>query len=192
MLRILVVASALTLPGFLAAQVEPGTRVRVATGAHTLTGRVVAAGDQTLVMERVTNRWGVPVRTRPIEWAEVRRLDVSPGRRSRAEGALHGAAVGLVGGAAGGAVMFAGFNGLSGCDPRSPDPEERFGCFRTGDALLLGAMIGAYFGAPYGAGAGFLWPGDRWERSLLPLPLPRLTVGAAPEGRVGIAASISL
>ena len=187
MLR-LALAAALLVPGLLAAQVEAGDRVRVVTDAHQVTGRVVAADDSTLVLDRTANRWGVPVSTRPIEWAEVRRLDMGAGRRSRMTGALEGAAVGLVGGAASGAVMFGGMTALSGCDPRSPDAGERFGCFRTGDALLIGALIGAYWGTPSGAVAGFLWPGDRWERT--PLALPRPTMAATRDGRAGVGASL--
>lgn len=189
MLRIPLVATALLVPVLLEAQVEPGDRIRIATASHVLTGRVAASDDSTLVMEGVVNRWGVPVRTRPIEWSEVRRLDVSDGRRSRFEGALKGGAVGLVSGATGGVLGFAVPNALSGCDPRSPDAEERFGCFRHGDAILLGALIGAYYGAPSGAVMGFLWPGDRWERS--PRAAPRPTVVAAPDGRLGIGAALS-
>ena len=188
MLRLLVLAGALLAPTIISAQVEPGDRVRIVTDAHVVTSRVVAADDSTMVLDRATNRWGVPVRTRPIDWAEVRRLDMGTGRRSRFAGGLQGAAVGLVGGAAGGAVVFGGLTALSGCDPRSPDAEERFGCFRTGDAFLLGALIGAYWGTPSGAIAGFLWPGDRWERT--PITVPRPAVVATPDGRAGVGVSL--
>ena len=188
MRRLLVLVTALLAPTLLSAQVEPGNRVRIVTDAHVVIGRVAAADDSTVVLDRTTNRWGVPVSTRPIGWTEVRRLDMGAGRRPRLVGALEGAALGLVGGAAGGAVMFGGLTVLSGCNARSPDPEERFGCFRTGDAFLLGALLGAYQGAPTGAVLGFLWPGDRWERT--PVALPRPAVVAMPDGRTGVGASL--
>lgn len=180
-------ALALVLPSGAAAQVDEGDRVRVSTRpGREWTGRVAEVGDSALVLERAVNGWGIPVRVGPIALDSIRRLDVSARRHSRAEGALRGAAIGVGAGAVGGAVSWGALAALQRCDPHSPDEEERFLCFTTREALVMGTILGGFLGIQAGAVVGFLAPGDHWVR----VPV-RPVVVAGSAGGVGIGVSVA-
>jgi hypothetical protein len=95
--------------------------------------------------------WSVPL-------ADVRRLDVSRGHRSRAGGAGKGALIGLaVGAAATGAIYFAASAREPGCTECYAGLVTFFlGGATTAATTVLGAII------------GYARAGDRWERVRLP------------------------
>jgi hypothetical protein len=183
---LLLLAAALLFPALLDAQVEPGDRVRVKGGSGSLSGTVVAVTDSTVTLTGSTGALGLRRVTRTVDFAYLDQLERSLGPRSRAEGAFRGAAIGLLGGAAVGGTV-----GLSAAVLDNCDASVDFLCFTPGMGLFLGGLIGAYSGAPYGLVAGFLWPGDYWERTEIPAPSTlRPTVLATPDGRTGVGVSL--
>lgn len=124
-----------------------------------VTGALVAADAQSLTV--ASPEWGAVT----VPLAELARLDVSMGRRTRGEGARRGAVRGLVGGLAVGAVLV-GFGAVT--DAR----EGCRGCYisATAGAVILAVPLTAVTtvgGALLGAAA----PGDRWIRVPTPVTL---------------------
>ena len=151
----------------------PGERVRITLAARpAAAGTVVRAGTDGLVLRAAGADM---VRA---AWPEVRRLDVSLGA-SRTRSMLRGTGIGLLAGAATGAVLgFATYhedeNG-GGCYPI---------CSRSGSALYAGAVLGAVGGVA-GALSGAIWPRERWRRSPLPVSIAAARDGVAVGARVG-------
>ena len=133
-----------------AVQLEPGLRVRVWAPTPPLVrqpGRVTAfhADTMRLDLDRPLSRGARGV---VVPLGQVTRLDVSRGRHSRGRKALGGAIIGLVVGAAIGAVS-------------GGDCENSIICVTPAEGA---AIVGVPFAA-VGALIGVLLPpGDRWER----------------------------
>jgi|GEM_PF-5162903 len=180
----------LALPSALRAQsvadLSPGTRVRVVDlGTGRIVGTVSAVRGDTLV---VLAGKGDGAHEVALSVSSIRQLQVSRGRPSRAVSALQGAGIGMVTGALGG-VAGATIGGMQSVE-ECRSGEEHALCFSTGQWTLIGVMVGAPFGAAWGAAAGFLFPQERW--SSLPIRnAPAITV--APSGdalRLGVSLSV--
>jgi hypothetical protein len=159
------------------ADLAPGARVRVVDPA---TGRVVGtvesvAGDSLVVL----SGRGEHARTVTFSLASIRTLQVSRGKPSRPVSAVHGAALGLLTGAASG-VAGATIGYLSYSDDCDGGTDD-WVCFSMAESALIGVIIGAPMGAAWGAVAGFVFPQERW-RSITVANPPVLTVNGSPDG----------
>ena len=146
----------------------PGARVRISApdllGPEALIGNVVALRGDTLVVHKA-DASGAGLR---LPLAQVDRLEVSRGGRSRGTGAAIGF---LVGAAVGGIYGAAGHPGLAHTDI----PEEGETAIYAGVAGLIGAAIGAALG------------GERWKH----VPLSH-RISIAPHRPGGFAISARL
>lgn len=178
---LLVCAALLAAPVALRAQtvadLAPGARVRVVDPA---TGRIVGtvesvAGDDLVVL----SGRGDAARTVTLSLSSIRSVQVSGGTPSRPVSALHGAALGLLAGAASG-VAGATIGHLSHQDD-CDGGEDDWVCFSMAESALIGVIIGAPMGAAWGAALGFVFPQERW-RSITVAGPPVLTVNGSPDG----------
>lgn len=143
----------LGMPGGLAAQdafpIPVGTRVRVSYGDSVRVGAFAAMTDRQIFISTGAATMEIPL-------VDVRRLEMSLGRRPSLWGAVGGLGVG-------GALGF-----LAGCDANRDD----YGVFCGGQSdrtVALGAALGGVAGAALGA---FVFGGVRWAQVLLSAPPP--------------------
>lgn len=179
-----------------ASPLTAGMRVKVQTvGAHPAQGIVVSVGTSSFGFrpERRTD-------TVFVDYAQVRRIDVSQGRRHRVlRDAIYGGIAGLVVGGVIGAASHPNFptpvvvippdsSGQSGCtirDPESSEPDPATPIIKerepTGADLertARSAAVGAAIGALAGAVVGRFTTGEVWQK--LPLHDDRLAVAVVP------------
>jgi len=126
---------------------------------HWLRGTVTRLSSDTLFLDS-TDRPGVYA----IPRGSIERLEVSAGRRSRAQSAMRCSLVG----AAGSLLLFSALPELSA------GAERRHGQLMV-DRALTGAVVGMAVGA--------LVPLERWRRVPLKLPVRHSTVNRATNGR---------
>jgi hypothetical protein len=159
---------AVLTPHTLAAQASalpsPGESVRV-KGTATSGRFTMRSLTGTTLMLRDENGADVSVEVGALESLAVARP------RSRGAAALRGSAIGLLAGAATGAVI--GF--LDGDDPRNA-----FIQFSAGEKAALGGILLGAGGAAAGMLIGLAAPGQHWED----VPLTQLRAGAAADGGV--------
>jgi hypothetical protein len=151
-------------------QPAPGTRVRITSSDSRLTGKIVAASPDALIVSVKKGREPVTVARDAITRFELGH------RRTSGKGALRGAGIGLLAGGVGGAAL--------GVALDSPDDWFSGGELAAGGAIVFGGA-GALIGALVGAAS----PGERWET----VPTHRVRVGLTPRigrGR-GLALSVS-
>ena len=150
----------------------PGQRIRVVSrelGGQTLTGRLLAIDDETLLL-KVADR-AEPIRLRR---ASIGQIEVSRGKRTGAgKGALiGGVALGIPG-------AFVGWYGTESCvEVLSCTPGHVYGGFASAaiGGLVVGGAIGALIGSAFTS--------ERWER----VPI---SVAVAPQRR-GARAALTL
>jgi hypothetical protein len=159
-MRIVAMAGAAVLAGAaVASAAEPatlgiGSRVRIQQGKDKprLVGVIAASDAETLTLSLEQGE------TRIVPWHDVRKIDVSRGRRSAGAGALRGAGIGLATGAAAGIV--AGL--VAGDDPPCAPDEWCLLRFSSGDKMALGGTGLGVTGAALGAALGAFGRGERW------------------------------
>ena len=149
--------------------VSPGDRVRVTSAARPpVRGTVVRTGADGLVLRAGADSLLTP-------WRDVRALEVGV-RGSRTRSALRYGGIGLLTGAAGGALFGAGtFN----------EPGARDWCIlvcERREAALAGAALGAVSGAVVGGVIGAVAARQRWRSAT-----PPATLSAGPAGGEPIA-----
>lgn len=157
-----------------ASPVAAGTRVRlrihpprrfrfIQPQDRHVVGTLIRVGDDSVVVERRRSRRSTP-RTAVV------RLEVSASGRRRGVGALRGAALGLVAGAAGGAMLGESISeGCSGSLCPARGPLRRMGALAFG---ATGLVVGGVGGAIQGA--------ERWRA--VPLDL----ASTAPTARLAV------
>jgi hypothetical protein len=141
-------------------------------------GRVVEFSDSSLVV--VNGRGG----TRVFLLDSVHRVEARV-PRSRGAGALRGGALGTAAGAVSGAVVWGTIFLFTDCVAQADG--EGFGCMSPGEAMVIGGLIGAPYGALLGGVAGFFFPGERWASAPV---RPRMMIESG--GRVALGMSFSL
>ena len=164
-------------PRDLPPEVQPGVRVRVVSpAAGTVTGRVTAVqGDEFLVAR---DRLADTVRLSANQLAS---LDLSVGRHKRR---WRGAGLGLLGGAALGAVIGAATYQKPDCSGEAYFCDLGRGFDASFGAVVFGG-VGAVTGALVGAGSADDWkPLSLRSRTSLELRMPRST------GRLSVGASL--
>ena len=151
---------------------DEGVRVRVATSrAGTITGRIKKLTADTLLIELDDDSRSVS-----LPFAELTKIEISGGRRSRAQGAWSKAKWGAVIGAVPGAISLGfgheqiGENGSS-----------------VGKAAALGAWSGGLFGGLIGAAIGAINPGEKWE-----IVTPSFRIGTARQGDPGFSFTVTI
>lgn len=182
LLRLLptVCAALLALPmevrGQSAAELAPGTRVRLVADAGTgrLVGTVAESRGDSLV---VLSGRGEGERRVALPLSSLRTVQVSRGTPSRAVSALHWAALGVVGGSLAGVagVTLGRLTSDESCEGTADDL-----CLSGGEWTLIGVMIGAPMGALWGAALGFVFPRERWRS--IPASAPAVTLTGSAEG----------
>ena len=130
-------------------EVEEGARVRVSTTeVDTMTGYVEKLTTDALLIELDGESQSVSV-----PFADLEKIEISRGRRSRSQAAWSKAKWGALIGAVPGAISLGlqheqiGENGSS-----------------VGKAAALGAWSGGLFGGLIGAAIGAMSPGEAWEK----------------------------
>ncbi|HEX6373971.1 MAG TPA: hypothetical protein VF006_33895 [Longimicrobium sp.] len=178
-------AAPCTLRAQSAAELSPGTRVRVVDpGTGRTVGTIEAVGPDSVV---VLSGRGEGARRVTMSLSSIRTLQVSRGTPARPLSALRvaalGALTGTVGGVAG-AVLPTLFSNEP-CDRRTDDL-----CFGTTESVLMGVIIGAPFGAAWGAALGFVFPQERW-RSVDLRNAPAVTLNGSADGvRLGLSIGV--
>lgn len=148
--------------------VGPGQRVRIHEGQRKVVGTLLSVDSAT--MRILTSHTDTALVAR----ADVTRLDVSVGQKSRAgSGALIGAGVGAAGGALA-MVVVAG--------PEELESNDISAAVYVGGAAVIGMALGAVVGAVVGANSHT----DRWERSVWP------TLGASLGSAAGKGVAMGL
>jgi len=174
-MKILLTAVAVTFAAGAVLAGEPatfgiGSRVRVQqeAGKQRLSqvGVIVATDAETLTLSLDHGH------TRVVPWSEVRRLDISRGRRSVGAGMLRGAGFGLAAGLAVGTFLAIGERDDPPCPPSDAPPGFGFSgslCFgplftaadkRTFDIAGMGLV-----GGSVGLAVGAVSRGERWQRA---------------------------
>jgi hypothetical protein len=169
--------------------VSPGSRVRVQTSdisswdpadrpSDPLVGVVVSMDDDHITLQtpkktaRQIARFGA-AETVTIPLADVRRMEVSKGRKWSGMRAMQGAGLGLIGGVYLGAI--------AGKVAAAGEPEGELAYIVT---LPVGAAIGLLGGFIFGA-----VPVEQWQRA--PLSQSRLQIGVAPCPRGGTGVTLA-
>lgn len=149
--------------------VSPGDRVRVSARSFPrVSGTVLDARPDSLVLRA---RGGDTIQA---AWADVRTLDVSGGR-SRVGTAVRYGGIGLLTGAAAGAVL--GYTTY-----HEDDDDWCILICSPGDAGLAGAAFFGIVGGATGVLSGAVFPAQRWRRAETPV-----SVSAAPAAEGGVA-----
>lgn len=152
--------------------VDAGDRVRVSTRSiDKKAGVVESATADTLVIrfDGTLAAFSVPV-------ADLTRIEISDGPRSRCAAAWSKAKWGVLIGAVPGAISLALQHEQVGEDGSTP-----------GEAAFLGAWSGALFGGLIGAAIGARNPGEAWEKVTL---TPALELGSGGKGGFSIRVSV--
>ena len=169
------------------APAEPGTRIRVSAqglAAPRLVGTVVALHADTLLFTPQSGRGPIAV---PLE--SIRRLEVSRSRSSVGPAILKYAGIGLLLGAAGGALA-GPFVISSGCTALKKDLDNQSKCLADlvdGETRLKAALVFGLAGTAVGALVGAIVGRARWEKvaaspvrvSFAPQPTARFTLVAS-------------
>lgn len=153
-------------------ELETGVRVRVSTAeGDRITGRIEKLTADTLRIEREDES-----RSLSVPFVELTKIEVSRGRRSRAQAAWTKAKWGSLIGAVPGAISLGvqheqvGENGSS-----------------VVEAAALGALTGALFGGLIGAAIGVITPGEAWEEIS-----PTFHLGPAGRGEPGFSFAVTI
>lgn len=153
-------------------QLDTGARVRVSTAdADGITGRIEQINADSLLIELAGES-----RSLSVPFVDMTKIEVSRGRRSRAQGAWTKAKWGALIGAVPGAISLGvgheqvGENGSS-----------------VAEAVALGAFSGGLFGGLIGAAIGAISPGEAWEGVS-----PTFLIGPTERGDFGFSFAVTL
>lgn len=129
-------------------ELETGIRVRVSTAdGDKITGRIEKLDADTLLIELNDES-----RTLSVPFVGMTQIEVSRGRRSRAQAAWTKAKWGALIGAVPGAISLSMQHEQVGEDGSS-----------IAEAVALGALSGGLFGGLIGAAIGAISPGEAWQ-----------------------------
>ncbi len=177
-ITILMVMLVIAAPVYLAAQdpvVAPGSRIRVyAPGINDkrFVGTVVGLNAETLTLDAEIWHDGVWRPRLDVARAEIRTLELSRGRHSKA------GKYALIGGLVGTATVLAA---VYSCDGYCGGPGDE-------GRVVAGVAIGAGIGAGIGALIGASSHSEDWQT----VPLDRLRIGPSPVSADGMAASFKI
>ena len=153
-------------------ELDAGVRVRVSTpDVDKITGRIEKLTADTLLI-----KFDGESRSISVPFVELTKIEVSRGRRSRAQAAWSKAKWGALIGAVPSAISLGfgheqiGENGSS-----------------VGKAAALGAWSGGLFGGLIGAAIGAINPGEEWE-----IVTPTFHIGAAGQGDPGFSFAVTI